>query len=158
MFLNETRTGEIKGRTVAGRNRQRYYISKEDASSPTVTTKYVLLTSIINVQEGRDVAVINIPNAFIQTRVEDDKYMALIRIQGSLVDILLNIAADVYRDYVTTTKKCTKHLIVQCLNAMYGTLVASLLYYKKFVKSLSNIGFKLNPYNPCVAIKFINGS
>jgi hypothetical protein len=38
MFLKEKRDGKIKGRTVAGGNKQRDYISKEDASSPTATT------------------------------------------------------------------------------------------------------------------------
>jgi hypothetical protein len=42
-------------------------ISKEDASSPTIATEAVLLSCIINAEEGRDVTVINIPNAFIQT-------------------------------------------------------------------------------------------
>jgi hypothetical protein len=36
MFLKEKRDGKIKGRTVAGGNKQRDFISKEDASSPTV--------------------------------------------------------------------------------------------------------------------------
>ena len=70
MFLKEKRDGKIKGRTVAGGNKQLDYISKEDASSPTVTTESVLLTCIIDAEEGRDVAVIDIPNAFIQTRVQ----------------------------------------------------------------------------------------
>jgi hypothetical protein len=48
MFLKEKRDGKIKGRTVAGGNKQRDFISKEDASSPTVATEAVLLTSIIN--------------------------------------------------------------------------------------------------------------
>jgi hypothetical protein len=75
MFLKEKRDGKIKGRTVAGGNKQRDYISsKEDASSPTVATESVLLLScIIDAEEERDVAVIDIPNAFIQTRVEDEK-------------------------------------------------------------------------------------
>jgi hypothetical protein len=62
MFLKEKRDGKIKGRTVAGGNKQRDFISKEDASSPTVATEAVLLTSIIDALEGRDVAVIDIPN------------------------------------------------------------------------------------------------
>jgi hypothetical protein len=37
-------------------------------------------------------------------------------------------------------------------------MMASLLYYKKFSKSLTNIGFKFNPYNPCVANKQMSGS
>jgi hypothetical protein len=36
-------------------------------------------------------------------------------------------------------------------------MVAALLYYKKFVKSLTKQGFKLNPYDGCVANKIVNG-
>ena len=43
------------------------------------------------------------------------------------------------------------------MNALYGTMVASLLYYKKFVKSLTEMEFTLNPYDPCVANKMVNG-
>ncbi len=46
---------------------------------------------------------------------------------------------------------------MECLNAVYGTMVAALLYYKKFVKSLTKKGFKLNPYNGCVANKVVDG-
>ena len=89
MFLKEKRDGAIKGRSVAGGNKQRDYISKEDASSPTVATEAVLLSCVIDAEEERDVAVIDIPNAFIQTRVEDEKDMAFIKIHGVLVDILV---------------------------------------------------------------------
>jgi hypothetical protein len=51
-----------------------------------------------------DVAVIDIPNAFIQTQVEDEGDMAIIKIRGVLVDILVQIAPDVYKPYVTTDK------------------------------------------------------
>ena len=39
-------------------------------------------------------------------------------------------------------------MLVQCDNALYGTMVASLLFYRKFTKSLKEIGFNQNPYNP----------
>jgi hypothetical protein len=108
-------------------------------------------------EEGRDVAVIDIPSAFIQTRIEDKKDMVFIKIRGILVDMLVDIAPGVYKPYVTMDKKGTKQLLVQCQNAIYGTMVASLLYYRKFCKSLTGIGFKFNPYDPCVANKIING-
>jgi hypothetical protein len=139
-------------------NKQRDYISKEHASSPTVTTEAVLLLCIIDAEEGRDVAVIDIPNAFIQTRVEDEGDMAIIKIRRVLVDILVKIAPDVYKSYITTDKKGTKQLLVQCQKALYGTMVASLLYYRKFTKSLTSVRFKINPYNPCVANKIVNGT
>jgi hypothetical protein len=66
-------------------------------------------------------------------------------------------APDVYGPYVTVGKKGEKQLLIQCLTALYGTMVASLLYYKKFVKSLKLKGFKLNPYDPCVANKQVKG-
>ena len=50
-----------------------------------------------------------------------------------------------------------KQLLVQCHNAIYVTVVASLLYYRKFAKLLTDVGFNINPYNPCVANKMIDG-
>jgi hypothetical protein len=91
--------------------------------------------------------VVDIPNAFVQTVVskEDADHRVIVHIRGPLVDILVSIAPDVYGLYVSTTKTGQKVLTVECLNAIYGTMVAALLYYKKFVKSLVKQGFKLNP-------------
>jgi hypothetical protein len=80
MFLKLKRDGKIKGRTVAGGDKQRDCISKEDASSPTVATESVFLSCIIDAEEHRDVTVVDIPNAFVQTRVENEKNMAFIKI------------------------------------------------------------------------------
>jgi hypothetical protein len=154
MFLKEKRDGKTKGRTVASGNKQCGCISKEDSSSPTLATESVLLTCIIDAEEGRDFAFIDIPNAFVQTRVEDEKDMAFIKIRGVLV-ILVEIAPDVYQPYVTKDRKGVEQLLVQCQNALYGTMVASLLYYRKFAKSLTDIDFTINPYGPCVANKII---
>ena len=157
MFLKEKRDGAIKGRAVDGGNKQRDYISKEDVISPIVATKAVLMSCITDAEEDRDVAVIDIPKSFIQTQVEDEKYRVFINIHGVLVDILVEIAPDVYKLHVTTDQKGVKQLLVQCQNALYGTMVASLIYYRKFTKSLTDIGFKINPYDLCVANKIIDG-
>jgi hypothetical protein len=157
MFLKQKRDGKIKGRTVAGGNKQRDYISKENASSPTVTTEAVILSFIIDAKEGRDVAVVDIPNAFVQTRVENEKDMDFIKISGVLVDILVEIAPDVYKSYVSRDKKGMKQLLVQFQNALYGTMVANLLYYRKLVNSMMDVVFIINPYYQCVANKIIEG-
>jgi hypothetical protein len=49
----------------------------------------VLVSCITDAEEERDVAVVDIPNAFVQTRVENEKDMAFIKIRGILVDILV---------------------------------------------------------------------
>ncbi len=50
---------------MVGGNKQRDYITKEDVSSPTVSAEAVMLTCVIYAVEGRDVAVIDVPNAFV---------------------------------------------------------------------------------------------
>ena len=47
MFLKEKRDGTIKGITVAGGNKHREFISKEDSTEPTVATEAVLLSCIM---------------------------------------------------------------------------------------------------------------
>jgi hypothetical protein len=122
-----------------------------------VATESVVLSCIIDAEEERDVSEVDILNAFVQTRVESEKDMAFIKIRGILVDILVEIAPDVYKSYVSKEKKGSKQLMVQCQNALYDTMVTSLLYYRSFVKSLTGVDFVINPYDPCVANKMIEG-
>ncbi len=83
-------------------------ITKEDASSPTVSSEAVMLTCVIDATKKRNVAVVDISIAFIPTVVEDEKDRAFIHIRGLLVDILGSIAPDVYGPYVTVGKKGEK--------------------------------------------------
>ncbi len=150
IFVDRKQDGLLKARQVAGGNKQQGYVTKENASSPMVSSEAVMLMCVMDAIKKRDVAVVDIPNAFIQTVVEDEKDRAFIHIRGPLVDILGSIAPDVYGPYVMVGKKGEKQSLVQCLTALYGTMVALLLYYKKFVKSLKLNGFRLNPYDPCM--------
>ena len=134
------RDDNINGRVVAGRNKQRDFISKDEASSPTVATKAVLLSCVIDAQEHRYVAKIDIPNASIQTRVKKIKDMATIIVQRSLLHVLVEIATYIYGPYIRTYKKGFKTLIRRCHNAIYGTMVVSPLYYRKFCKMIKNLG------------------
>jgi hypothetical protein len=88
---------------------------------------------------------------------EEEDYRVIVRLRGRIVDILCEIASETYLPFVTANKKGERILIVQCMNALYGTMVASLLYYKKFVRGLKQEGFRLNPYDACVANKRVDG-
>ena len=142
---------------VAGGNNQRGTIDKEDAVSPTASLELVLLTSTIDAAEERDVSVINIPNAFIQTRIKDYKDKVVLRIQGKLADLLIKTAPEIYPKQITINRKGGTVLYVRALNEIYGIMKAALLFYYKFVGDLMTIGFELNPYDPCVANKTISG-
>ena len=70
--------------------------------------------------------------------------------------MLVDLAPQDYKDFVKA-KGNHKVLYVEMLKALYGMLQSSLLYYKKFRKDLEEIGFKINPYDPCVANRIIQG-
>ena len=142
---------------VAGSNKQRNQIDKTDATLPTATQEYVLLTAIIDAKEGRDVAIVDIPNAFITTRIEKKYDIATIRLQGTLAELMVATAPEIYRKYVTVNMKGELVIYVEALNALYGITKAALLFYIKFVENLKSIGFQLNPYDPCVANKIVDG-
>ena len=153
LFLKEKRDGNLKGRAYADDRKQRAYIPKEDAASPTVSLEAVLLTATIEAEEKRHVAVVDIPNAFVQTKMDDKVVMKL---RGKLAEIMVMMAPEIYKKYIVV-ENGTPVLYVQLMNALYGTLKAALLFYKKLVKDLESIGFVINPYDFCVANKMING-
>ena len=157
IFLVEKKDGRIKGRACANGSTQREYINKEDAASPTVATESILLTATIDAKENRDVMSADIPNAFVQTdmtNVTDEK--VIMKIRGPLVDMLVSLDPVKYKPFVVN-EYANKVLYVILLKALYGTLQAALLSYKKLRNDLESIGFKLNPYDPCVAIRMVNG-
>jgi Reverse transcriptase (RNA-dependent DNA polymerase)/Zinc knuckle len=152
MFLKEKRDGAIKGRGCADGRKQRAYISKEEASSPTVSTEAVLLTSVIDAREHRDVATVDVPGAFMQADMDDVVYM---RLEGVMVDLLVQIDES-YTQFVTI-EKGKRVIYVQLVKALYGTLKAAMLFWKKLTGILESWGFVTNKYDSCVANKVING-
>ena len=155
ILIEEKKDGRIKGRAVADGRKQRGEFPKEDAASPTTSLESIILTSMIEAKEGRDIVTADIPNAFIQTDMEGDTPVHM-KLTGKAADILVQTAPELYRKYIAN-EKGKNVLYVEALKAIYGTLKAALLFYKKLVKDLKSIGFEVNPYDPCVANKMING-
>ena len=157
LFLKQKRDDSIKGRMVTDGSKQHTSIVKEDATSPTVALELVLLTATIDAAEGWDVATIDIPNAFVQTRLDDDSDKVLMRLHGKLTELMVKVAPEIYSKYVSVDSKGELVLYVHLLNVLYGIMKAALLYYECFVHDITAIGFKLNPYDPCVANKIVHG-
>jgi hypothetical protein len=62
-----------------------------------------------------------------------------------------------YKPFVIT-ENGKKVLYLQLLKALYGCVLRSaLLWYELFSGTLKEMGFELNPYNPCDANKIIKG-
>jgi hypothetical protein len=154
MFLKQKRNGTIKGRGCADGRKQRDYIAKEDASSPTVSIESVMISTVIDAKERRDVATIDIPGAFMQADMDDIVHMKL---EGTMAELLVKIDPILYRKYIQN-ENGKPVLYVALKKALYGTLKAALLFWKKLTSKLKEWGFTINPYDSCVANKEINGS
>jgi hypothetical protein len=153
MFLKQKRTGKIKGRGCADGRKQRETMSKEEVSSPTVAIESVMISCTIDAHEERDVATVDIPGAFMQADMEGTVHL---RIDGAMAELLIRLDPALYSQY-TEDRNGKKVLYLLLQKALYGTLQAALLFYNKLVTVLKGWGFEINPYDPCVANKMING-
>ena len=152
MFLKEKRYGPIKGRGVAD-EKKREKIEPKDATSPTVLTVAFMLTATTNSLEGRDVAVVDIPGAYLSVDMDDEVHMVFRRTLAELM-----VAADpaLYRPLVSyETGQAV--LYVQLKKALYGCLKRTLVFYEKLVGDLEAYWSRINPYNPCVANDMVGG-
>lgn len=69
-FLTRKRDGHLKGHKCAVCIKQHTYegYKKSDRTSPTVATDEVIITSVIDAHKKRDVAITDIPGAFLNTK------------------------------------------------------------------------------------------
>ena len=73
-----------------------------------------------------------------------------------MVDMLLEIDES-YQEFLVY-EKGQKVLCVHILRAICGVLMSGILFYKKFRKALEAKTYEVNPYDPCVTNKIVNGT
>jgi hypothetical protein len=74
-------------------------------------------TAAIAAAEKRKVRCYDVPSAFVNTDVDEDVIMVL---KGDLADMMVQIAPETYRKYITTDKKGTRILYVKLQKVLYG--------------------------------------
>ena len=129
---------------------------KEEAASPTVMTEALLTTCVIDAKQNRNIVTLDIPNAFVQTPLPTNKEQIIMTIDGKLVDLLEEIAPQKYSKFIQEENGLKKIYVVM-KQALYGMMMSSLLFYRHFCKNLESIGFKVNPYDMCIANRVIKG-
>eukprot|EP00804_Cyclotella_cryptica_P006122 CCRYP_010732-RA/>CCRYP_010732-RA protein AED:0.20 eAED:0.22 QI:0/0/0/1/1/1/2/0/901 len=155
MFLTQKRDGQIKGRACANGSKQRGYIDKELATSPTVLTDSLMITATIDAVDLRDIVTLDIPGVFLHADLDEDVIMVL---RGELAELMAKVKPKLYRPYIVTTLRGESILYVKMQKAMYGLLRSALLFYLKLRRDLEAFGFVVNDYDPCVANKIVNGT
>jgi hypothetical protein len=155
MYLKQKRCGRIKARGCADGRKQRLYKTKEETSSPTVTTEALFLTSLIDAEERRKVATVDIPGAFMHSDMDE---LVHVRMSGPMATLLVRVDPAKYRKYLVKDKKGNDVVYVELAKALYGTCQAALLFWENLSSFLiEELGFTLNKYDKCVANKMIDG-
>ena len=144
--IKEKRCGKIKGRTVADGRAQKGLYGKEKTASPTVSTDALMMSILIDAWEKRDVATADVSGAYLRADMTD---FTILRIEGEEVHILCQVH-EKYRNFVVM-ENGKQVLYLELLKALYGCVQSALLWYNLFTGTLQSMGFKLNPYDPCVA-------
>ena len=112
-----------------------------------------MLTAKIDALEGRDVAVVDIPGEYLSADMDDEVHVVF---RGTLAEMMVMADPALYQPFVSyETGKPVLYVRIQ--KALYGRLKNALLFYEKLVGYLEAYGFKINPYEPCVANKMIGG-
>jgi hypothetical protein len=89
-----------------------------------VTSEAIFIQSTIFAHEGRDIATCDIPGAFLQA---DNPDYVLMRLDGILAELMVQVAPSHYRKYLTTNAKGKTVLYVQLEKAVYGMMKSALL-------------------------------
>ena len=153
--LKVKRDKSIKVRVLADGRKQRKKAIPGAASSPTVSLEALLLTCVVDAAEGRDVAITDIPGAYLSADM--DKIVNL-KLEGSLAEIMAQIAPEMYSEYVHVGRNNKKVVYMRIKKALYGCLQSALLFYNKLAGDLISKGFKINFYDSCVANKMVKGN
>ena len=94
-FLTRKWDGHLKGHKCAIGSKQHAYkgYQKSDGTSPTVSTDGVIITSVIDAHEKHDVAIVDIPEAFLNTKNDKEIVMCLHR---KLVELMVRMNPALY--------------------------------------------------------------
>jgi len=146
------RCRKLKGRTCADGSTQRKYFTKEQTSSPTVSTTTLMLFIIIDVYKKRDATTDDVVGAYLNVDMPD---FTVMKLTGDAVDIMCKVNPK-YEKFMTI-EKGKRVLYLQLLKALYRCVQLALLWYDLFTNTLKEAGFVLNPYDACVANRTVNG-
>jgi hypothetical protein len=102
VLLKEKRDGTVKGRTCADGRKQRETAEPGATTSPTVSLESVLVTSTIEAYEGREVAVVDIPGAYLSVDMDEGVIMLML---VRLAELMVKTAPNIYRKYITVDAK-----------------------------------------------------
>ena len=125
--------------------------------SPTVSTDSVFITAALESMDRRRTCGVDLPRACLSADMNDEEEVLMV-LCDNLAELMALAAPEIYRDHIAVTSVDRTVLYVKLYKALYGCLKSALLFYRKLWGNLRQQGFVMNPYDPCVVNKTIDGS
>jgi hypothetical protein len=150
LFLKKKRDGRLKSRLVADGSMQERS-SSVDTSSPTVSTDALFLSLAIDAHERRHVTTVDIEGAYLHADMTSDVVV-------ELDPVLSAVLVQIDPSYVRFMTPREGKLYVKLDKALYGCVESAKLFYDHISKTLTDYGYRVNPYDPCVFNKEVYGA
>jgi hypothetical protein len=150
IFLKEKFTAEglfqkLKARLVAGGHQQKKELFEDSKAAPTVATQSVFMVAAIAAVEGRAVAAVDVPGAFLKAPISDEDPPIFMKLDKFLTAVLVKLDSS-YAQYVRSDGTC----VVKLKKSLYGTIQAARAWYDKLAGDLTQLGYIRNEMDICV--------
>ena len=143
----------VEGNARSGQEKLEHSLyNKDDITSPTISTDALMMTLVVDAMEERVVGIGDVPGAYLQADMDDLVYM---KMKGKSVEVMCQTDPSMKKYVVRGNGVLTLYLRLN--KALYGCIQSAMLWYDLFRTTLEKMGFEVNPYDPCVANKVING-
>ena len=148
-FLKDKYTAQgvfdkLKARLVAGGHLQDREIY-DNGASPTVATTSLFMIATIAAKEGRSVATIDFPGAFLHSTIPQDGPQTYMKLNKFETMVVTRIDPS-YLKFVRPDGT----MIVKLTRALYGCVESARLWYDKISSDLEALGYKKNKQDICV--------
>ena len=157
MTVKHKREDTIKGCMCADGRKRRGTMHKEETASSTVSTESVFITAALESMERRRTCAVDLPGAYFSADMDDEEEVLMV-LCDNFVECMALAAPEMYRDHIAVTSDGRTVLYVKLCKALCSRLKSALLFYRKLWGDLRQQGFVMNPYDPCVVNKTIDGS
>jgi hypothetical protein len=143
---------KLKSRLVAGGHMQnKEEILYEDRNSPTASMPFLMMIASIAAKERRHVKTIDITGAYLNADIS--KHKILMELDPTMTAIIVQIDST-FGQFVRSDGK----MIVQLKKALYGCVESAKLWYDLLSSTLLENGYAVNPLDPCIFNKSVNGN
>ena len=117
---------KTKRKTCADGRPQRWYITKEYTSLPTIYLEDLFTSLIIDAHEGKYVTIFYVPGAYLNTKIPKNKFI-LLKIEEEFLEIMCKVNPKLKKS--VRVENGVKVIYLSLMKDLYGWMEYATLWY-----------------------------